>query len=119
LWLPWSEVPIYYKVPFIYDHGPVRIDSLIYNACVKLEHIDLVLILHILIPFKKQTRIMLIAFGMAFIEFFFTWNEPVAKIPLPFHWWIPISTATLRFASICYLMVVVVRTEFKEYGIDN
>ncbi len=103
-WIPFEEVPIYYKVPFIYDSDPVRLDALIYNASVKVEHFILPLILFILTPFMKESKLMMIAFGLAFIELFFTWNEPMLKIPLPFHWWIPVSTTLLKFGSVCYFM---------------
>src|SRR5688572_29915419 len=83
-WIPWEDVPIFYNVPFIYDGGPVRLDAWIYNACVKIEHIVVVLMLHILLDFKKETKWLLVTFGLAFVEFFLTWNEPVMKIDLPF-----------------------------------
>jgi hypothetical protein len=107
-WIPWDRVKIYYSVPFVYDGGPVRLDSWIYNSCVKIEHILVVLMLHLLTPFKKETKMLLIAFGLAFVEFFFTWNEPMAKIWLPefgsFHPYIPISTATLKLMAVCCFM---------------
>jgi hypothetical protein len=103
-WIPWEDVPIFYNVPFIYDGGPVRLDAWIYNACVKIEHIVVVLMLHILLDFKKETKWLLITFGLAFVEFFFTWNEPVLKIDLPFSMYIPISTTPLKFAAVAYFM---------------
>lgn len=103
-WIPFEDVPVFYKVPFIYDGGPVRLDSWVYNASVKVEHFILPLILFIISPFKKECKLMMWAFGLAFVEFFFTWNEPVLKIPMPFHLWIPVSTSLLKLASICYFM---------------
>lgn len=104
VWVYWEDVPIFYNVPFVYDGGPVRLDSWVYNVSIKLQHIIGVLFVYILTPFKKESKIMLIAFGLALIEFFFTWNEPIAKIPLPFEWWIPISTATIKLMSVCNFM---------------
>ena len=116
-WIPWTRVETYYSVPFVYDGGPVRLDSWIYNACVKIEHILVVLMIHLLMNFKKESKIMLIAFGLAFVEFFFTWNEPMAKIWLPefgsFHPYIPVSTATLKFCSIAYFMWGTVKRVFE------
>jgi hypothetical protein len=80
------------------------LDALIYNASVKVEHFILPLILFILTPFRKESKLMMIAFGLAFVELFFTWNEPMLKIPLPFHWWFPVSTTLLKLASVCYFM---------------
>lgn len=113
-WIPWSGVPEYYEVPFVYSDGPVRLDSWVYNACVKVEHLILPLILYILTPFKRESKLMLLAFGLAFVEFFFTWNEPIAKIPMPFDWYIPVSTSPLKLASICYFMVSCVIKFFEE-----
>lgn len=117
-WIPWADIPRYYEVPFIYTGGPVRLDSWIYNACVKIEHIILPLVIYVLTPFKKESKLMLLAFGLAFIEFFFTWNEPIAKIPMPFGWYIPVSTSPLKLASICYFMVSCV-IKFFEYEVDG
>jgi hypothetical protein len=103
-WIPWEDVQTFYNVPFIYDGGPVRLDAWIYNACVKIEHIVVVLMLHILLDFKKETKWLLITFGLAFVEFFFTWNEPIAQIDLPFGMYIPISTTPLKFAAVAYFM---------------
>lgn len=113
-WIPWEDLPVYYNVPFVYDGGPVRLDSWIYNGSVKVEHFILVLICFILTPFKKSSRLMMWAFGLSFIEFFLTWNEPIVKIPLPFHLWIPISTSLLKIASICYFMYEAIISAFDE-----
>jgi hypothetical protein len=107
-WIPFEDIPIFYKVPFIYDGGPVRLDSWIYNASVKIEHFIVPLILYVLTPFKQECKLMG-AFALSFIEFFFTWNEPIGKIPLPFEWWIPISTALLKLVSICWFMWVCIK----------
>jgi hypothetical protein len=103
-WIPWEDVPIFYTVPFVYDGGPVRLDSWIYNASVKFGHIIPCFICYILTPFKKESKLMVWAFTVAFVEFFFTWNEPISKIPLPFGMWVPISSTLLKLASICYFM---------------
>lgn len=113
-WIPFEDMPVFYKVPFIYDGGPVRLDSWVYNASVKVEHFILPLILFILTPFKKECRLMMWAFGLAFVEFFITWNEPILKIPMPFHLWIPVSTSLLKLASICYFMWGCVKSYLEE-----
>lgn len=113
-WIPFEDMPVFYKVPFIYDGGPVRLDSWVYNASVKVEHFILPLILFILTPFKKECRLMMWAFVLAFVEFFITWNEPILKIPMPFHLWIPVSTSLLKLASICYFMWGCVKSYLEE-----
>lgn len=113
-WIPFEDMPVFYKVPFIYDGGPVRLDSWVYNASVKVEHFILPLILFILTPFKKECRLMMWAFGLAIVEFFITWNEPILKIPMPFHLWIPVSTSLLKLASICYFMWGCVKSYLEE-----
>ena len=113
VWIPWADLKIYIKVPFIYEDGPVRLDSYIYNASVKVAHFIAPLILFLLTPFKKECKYMMIAFGLAFFEFFLTWNMPVAQIPLPFNWFIPISTSPLKFASVCYFMWAAIKKAFE------
>lgn len=113
-WIPFEDMPVFYKVPFIYDGGPVRLDSWVYNASVKVEHFILPLILFILTPFKKECKLMMWAFGLAFVEFFITWNEPILKIPMPFHLWIPVSTSLLKLGSICYFMWGCVKSYLEE-----
>jgi hypothetical protein len=103
-WIPWEDVPVFYNVPFVYDGGPVRLDSWIYNACVKVEHFLFVLTIHLVLDFKKETKWLLITFGLAFVEFFFTWNEPIAQIDLPFGMYLPISTTPMKFAAVAYFM---------------
>jgi hypothetical protein len=104
LWVPWEKVPIYFDVPFVYKSGPIRLDALVYAASVKVQHVLLVLIVHILLPFRNVSKYMIIAFSLAFFELFLTWNEPVATIPLPFNGWIPISIATVKFCTVCWFM---------------
>jgi hypothetical protein len=113
-WISVEDVQIFYKVPFVYDSGPIRLDALVYAASVKVGHFILPLILYILTPFKKESKLMMIAFALAFVELFFTWNEPIHKVPLPFNWWIPISTTLLKLASCCYFMWGCVKDYFDE-----
>lgn len=103
-WFPWEDSPTRYTIPFIHDGAPIRLDSLIYHAGVKVQHIMVPLILLILTPYKKECRIMIAAFSLAFFELFLTWNEPILKLPLPFNWHIPVSTSPLKLASVCYFM---------------
>lgn len=112
-WFPWDGSPVRYTIPFIHDGPPIRLDSLIYHAGVKVQHVMVPLILLILTPYKKECRIMIAAFSMAFFELFLTWNEPVLKLPLPFNWHIPVSTSPLKFASVCYFMWSVVKRAFE------
>lgn len=112
-WIPWDEVPVYVPVPFVYKYGPVRLDSYIYNFCVKVEHVIVPVILYLVTPFKKESIYMMIAFFLALIEFPFTWNEPILKLPLPFNWHIPVSTSPLKLASVCYFMWAAVKRAFE------
>lgn len=104
IWFPWDGSPVRYTIPFIHEGPPIRLDSLIYHAGVKVQHVILPMITLILMPFKKESRLMILAFSLAFFELFLTWNEPILKFPLPFDWYIPISTSPLKLASVCYFM---------------
>lgn len=113
VWFPWDGSPITYKIPYVHEGNPIRLDSLIYHAGVKVQHIILPLITLILMPFKKESKVMIFTFSLAFFELFLTWNEPIAKLPLPFDWYIPVSTSPLKFFSVCYFMTACIRWAFK------
>lgn len=113
VWIPWDGSPVRYTIPFIHDGPPIRLDSLIYHAGVKVQHIILPLITLILMPFKKESKVMIFTFSLAFFELFLTWNEPIAQIPLPFDWYIPVSTSPLKFFSVCYFMTACIRRAFE------
>lgn len=113
VWLPWADVPVTYKVPFVHQGNPIRLDSLIYHAGVKVQHVIVPVITLILMPFKKESKLMIIAFSLAFFELFLTWNEPILQLPLPFNWYIPISTSPLKFASVCYFMWSCIKKSFE------
>lgn len=104
LWVIWEDVPIFFNVPYVYDGGSIRLDALVYNASVKIQNIILPIILYLVTPFKKSSMVMIAAFTLGFIELFITWNEPIAKIPLPFNRYFPISTAVIRLASVFYFL---------------
>lgn len=113
IWLPWADVPIYWEIPFVHEGNPIRIDSLIYHAGVKADHLIPLALVFILMPFKKESKIMMAMFAVAFFELFLTWNEPVAQLPLPFDWYIPVSTSPLKFFSVCYFMVACIKKAFE------
>jgi hypothetical protein len=113
-WIPWEEVPVFYKVPFVTTMEPVRLDALIYAASVKLGHVIPFAILFFITPFKKESKLMMIAFALAIPELFLTWNEPVMKLPMPFGLWIPISTSLLKLGAICNFMWACVVKALKE-----
>ena len=113
IWFPWEDSPVRYTIPFIHEGAHIRLDSLIYHAGVKVQHVILPVIILILTPFKRESCLMIAAFSLAFFELFLTWNEPIAKLPLPFDWYIPVSTSPLKFFSVCYFMVGCIKKAFE------
>lgn len=106
----------YLYLPFEGDTSPVRIplmnftirmDSYVYYFCMKFEQLIFALVLYILLP-KHLTKWVVLTFAMAVVEYPLTYNEPIAKLLLPklfgYQPYIPASTATLKFASVCYFM---------------
>jgi hypothetical protein len=81
-----------------------RADSFVYFACVKVQQWIFVYVIHLLVPLKEYSKWSVWAFALAFVEFFFTYNEPIARIPFPFDMYLPISTAILKFAAVAYFM---------------
>jgi|SRR5688572_338550 hypothetical protein len=112
-WYLVADIEIYYKVPFVFDGAPIRLDSWVYAVSVKIENVITVIIIHLLLPLKKYTRWSILTFSLALIEIHLTYNEPFFKIPLPGDWYIPGSTATLRLTGVCYFMYGCVKQAMK------
>lgn len=71
------------------------------------------LILLMWLPFWKHFIPVVGTFFLCMPEFWLTYGEPIAKLPLPFGWYIPVSVSALRMASVCYYLTVVVIVWFK------
>jgi hypothetical protein len=107
----------YLYLPFEGDETPVaiafqdftiRLDSYVYYFCMKGEQLIFALTLRLLLPIKEYTKWIVLTFALAVFEYPLTYNEPIAKLLLPDFWgfqpYVPASTATLKFASVCYFM---------------
>lgn len=99
-------------IPFLFSGEPIRLDAYVYFLSIRVQQIIFILILHILIGAPKATQWVLIAFILSLIEFPLTYNEPFFKIPLPFGFYVPGSTASLKFIAICNLMVVCINRSY-------
>lgn len=91
------------KVGFIIKGEPIRIDSYVYFASIGLQQVIASFIIYLLLPWRS-VKYFVIASVICFVEYFFTYGQPIAKIPLPADFYIPISASTLRFVSVCYVM---------------
>ena len=94
-----------------------RADSFVYFASVKVQYIIFAVILQMLVPMimkglERPLKFILIANVLYFVEYFFSYNEPISKIHLPFGLYIPIDSAAVKVAAWCYLSYEVVRKLF-------
>lgn len=116
-WYVVEGMNVYYKVPYVFTGNAIRIDSWVYLASVKVQHIVTIYILHILLPMREYTKWILVAFALALIELHLTYNEPFMRIFLPVigNWqpYIPVSTATLKLASVCYFIFGCIQNALK------
>jgi hypothetical protein len=91
------------KIGFIIKGDPIRIDSYVYFASIGLQQVIASFIIYLLLPWRS-VRLFVIASAVCFVEYFFTYGQPLAKIFLPFDFYVPVSASALRFASVCYVM---------------
>lgn len=122
LFILWDRVEFLYylvegrdtKIGFLLMGDPIRIDSYVYFASMYLQTLILVVILQMALPLKSM-KYLVIACLLCFIEYFVTYGQPIAKIPLPWNLYIPVSCSTLRLLSVCYVLYECVK-KVMDYG---
>lgn len=100
-------------VKIVFKDFSIRLDSYVYFAAIKVEQFIFVVVLHIILPMKDYTKWLVYSFLAAIVEYPLTYNEPIYKLPLPLDFYIPVSTASLKFTAVAYFMTGCVR---KFYG---
>jgi len=90
-------------VSFPFKANPIRKDSYIYFASVMFMQLITAVIVHLLLQWK-ETKWFVAASALVFVEYFFTYGQPLFKIPLPHGFYIPGSASTLRMMSVCYIL---------------
>jgi hypothetical protein len=91
------------KIGFLLMGDPIRIDSYVYFASIGLQQLIFAFILQMFMPIRAA-KFFVLASAVCFIEYFLTYGQPVAKIPLPWELYIPVSGSALRLVSVCYFM---------------
>lgn len=91
------------KIGFFLIGDPIRLDSYVYFASIAFQQAITAIIIYMVIPIRAA-KYFVIASLVCFVEYFLTYGQPIAKIPLPFDFYLPLSGSTLRLASICYLL---------------
>jgi hypothetical protein len=98
------------KICLLIGERCFRADSFVYFASVRVQYIILAVILQLTVPMlikglDKALAFILLANVLYFVEYFFTYNEPLYKIPMAIgDWYLPISVATLKLVAVIYLM---------------
>ena len=95
-----------------------RADSFVYYASIRVQYIILAVILQLAVPMlikglDKALAFIMLANVLYFVEYFFTYNEPLYKIPMAIgDWYLPVSVATLKLMAVIYLMYKCVNKVF-------
>lgn len=96
-------------VGFVYSGAPIRIDSYIYFASIRIQQLIFAIILNMLLPeFRKETTAFVIVSFLYFMEFFWSYNEPTTTIRITEYIYIPISVAALKLMVIFGIIVSVI-----------
>jgi len=101
------------KIGFIIQGDPIRIDSYVYFASIAIQQVITATIFYILLPWDS-VKWFLVACILCFIEYFFTYGTPIAKIPLPWNLYVPISASGVRMVSVCYFSYDAVKRLLEE-----
>lgn len=108
------------KICLLIGERCFRADSFVYYASIRVQYIILAVILQMLVPLlikglDKALGFVLLANVMYFVEYFFTYNEPLYKIPMLIgDWYLPVSIASVKLVAVGYLMFKCVIKIFEE-----
>lgn len=95
---PFQGSPIF--VAFACCHEPIQLSWWVYLETIQVQHFLWTIIAFLWIPMRKEMIFIMIAFGLCVLEFPLTYGIPIAKLPLPFNWFFPLSCSLLRLAAI-------------------
>jgi hypothetical protein len=98
------------KICLLIGERCFRADSFVYYASIRVQYIILAVILQLTVPMlikglDRALAFIMVANVLYFVEYFFTYNEPIYKIPMAIgDWYLPVSVATLKLTAVIYLM---------------
>jgi hypothetical protein len=98
------------KICLLIGERCFRADSFVYYASIRVQYIILAVVLQLTVPMlikglDRALALILLANVLYFVEYFFTYNEPLYKTPMAIgDWYLPISVATLKLVAVIYLM---------------
>jgi hypothetical protein len=107
------------KICLLIGERCFRADSFVYYASIRVQYIILAVVLQLTVPMLIKGLDRALAFIMVvnvlyFVEYFFTYNEPLYKIPMAIgDWYLPVSVATLKLMAVIYLMYKCVNKVFE------
>jgi hypothetical protein len=107
------------KICLLIGERCFRADSFVYYASIRVQYIILALVLQLTVPMlinglDRALAFIMVANVLYFVEYFFTYNEPLYKIPMAIgDWYLPVSVATLKLMAVIYLMYKCVNKVFE------
>lgn len=101
------------EMSFLCCHAPIAQSWWVQIESYYFQLFLFTMILLLWLPYTKAFMWVPITFFLCMPEFALTYGKPVAKIPLPFDWYIPISVSTLRLSAVCWYLYVVVRNWYR------
>jgi hypothetical protein len=107
------------KICLLIGERCFRADSFVYYASIRVQYIILAVVLQLTVPMlikglDRALAFIMVANVLYFVEYFFTYNEPLYKIPMAIgDWYLPVSVATLKLMAVIYLMYKCVNKVFE------
>lgn len=98
------DLPFYEEDP---EH-PIYLSWFVYLESIQVQHFLWTLLAWMWLPMAKDFKWVVIAFGLCVIELPLTYGEPIAKLPLPWQWYFPLSCSLLRLGAVLYYFTRVV-----------
>jgi hypothetical protein len=105
-------------VSFVCCHEPIQLSWWVYLVSIQMQHFLWTVVLYVWIPegFKRQMLAIVAAFGLCVVELPLTYGQPIAKLPLPWSLYFPLSCSLLRLVAIMWFVTEFVRKVIKEDG---
>jgi len=103
-------------VSFLCCFEPIILSWWVHLISIQMQHFLWTVVLFIWLPeeMNKPMYFVMGSFALCVIEFPLTYGIPIAKLPLPWQWYFPLSCSLLRLASIMYFITEFIRQALKE-----
>lgn len=105
-------------IGFLYMGDPIRADSYVYFASLRVQHIIFAVIVSLSLPkwLNRETSAYIIVNILYFAEYFITYNRPVTRLMvIPEVIYLPVSITTLKILIIMGIVVSALNKIFNTF----